>query len=149
MISRHNLTPLFSLLCIAVWLPVFGGCNSDSRDERSREERTRDEVAKATERAKPAVEEAGRKIDNAAHEAAREARAAAQGAREGWQKGRNAPIDLNSASERDLLTLPGISKTEARKIIDRRPYSDKHDLLKKGILSESEYDTIRDRVTTR
>jgi len=149
MISRRILILLCSPPCIGALLLSSVGCNSNPQDQRSREERTRDEVAKATERAKPAVEEAGRKIDNAAHEAAREARAAAQGAREGWQKGRNAPIDLNSASERDLLTLPGISKTEARKIIDRRPYSDKNDLLKKGILSESEYDTIRDRVTTR
>ena len=149
MISHRILTFLCSSPCIGALLLASVGCNSNPQDQRSREERTRDEVAKATERAKPAVEEAGRKIDNAAHEAAREARAAAQGAREGWQKGRNAPIDLNSASERDLLTLPGISKTEARKIIDRRPYSDKNDLLKKGILSESEYDTIRDRVTTR
>ena len=70
MISRHNLTPLFSLLCIAVWLPVFGGCNSDSQDQRSREEKTRDEVAKATERTKPAIEKARREIDDAAHDAA-------------------------------------------------------------------------------
>lgn len=149
MISRRILTFLCSSPCIGALLLVSVGCNSNPQDQRSREERTRDEVAKATERVKPTVEEARRKIDNAAHEAAREARAAAQGAREGWQQGRSAPIDLNSASERDLLRLPGISKTDARKIIDRRPYSDKHDLLKKGILSESEYDTIRDRVTTR
>src|SRR5215472_446302 len=110
MISRHNLTPLFALLCVAVLLPVFGGCSSDSQDQRSREDKTRDEVAKATERAKPVIEKAGRDLDDAAHDAAREARAAAQGAREGWQRHPNAPVDLNSASERDLLSLPGISK---------------------------------------
>jgi DNA uptake protein ComE-like DNA-binding protein len=148
MISRHNLTPLFSLLCIAVLLPVFGGCNSDSRDQRSREEKTRDEVAKATERTKPAIEKARREIDDAAHDAASEARAAAQGAREGWQGHPSAPVDLNSASERDLLRLPGISKTDADKIIDQRPYRDKHDLVEKGMLSESQYERIRDRVTT-
>jgi DNA uptake protein ComE-like DNA-binding protein len=83
------------------------------------------------------------------HDAASEARAAAQGAREGWQGHPSAPVDLNSASERDLLRLPGISKTDADKIIDQRPYRDKHDLVEKGMLSESQYERIRDRVTTK
>jgi len=125
------------------------GCNSNPQDQRSREERTRDEVAKATERTKPAIEKARREIDDAAHDAASEARAAAQGAREGWQAHSSAPVDLNSASERDLLRLPGISKTDADKIIDQRPYRDKHDLVEKGTLSESQYERIRDRVTTK
>ena len=149
MMSHRTPAFLCSSSCIAALLLVSLGCNSNSHDQRSREERTRDEVAKATERAKPAVEEARRRIDNAAHDAVREARAAAQGAREGWKQGRSAPVDLNSASERDLLTLPGISERDARKIIERRPYTDKNDLIKKGILSESEYDRIRDRVTTK
>jgi DNA uptake protein ComE-like DNA-binding protein len=58
-------------------------------------------------------------------------------------------VDLNSASERDLLRLPGISKADADKIIDQRPYRDKHDLVEKGMLSESQYERIRDRVTTK
>jgi DNA uptake protein ComE-like DNA-binding protein len=149
MMSRHTLTTLLSMLCIAALLPVFGGCSSDSRDQRSREEKTRDEVAKATERAQPVIEKAGRDIDEAAHDAVGEARAAAQGARQGWHGHPSAPVDLNSASESDLLRLPGISKSDADKIIDQRPYRDKHDLVEKGLLAESEYDRIRDRVTAK
>jgi DNA uptake protein ComE-like DNA-binding protein len=149
MMFRRTLIGLFSSQCIAALLLVSTACNSNSQDQRSREEKTRDEAAKIAERAKPQVEEARRQIDQAAEDAEREARAAAQGAREGWQRSPSAPLDLNSASQSDLRTLPGISDTDARKIIDGRPYSDRHDLLKKGILSEPEYTKIRDRVTTK
>ena len=53
----------------------------DASDERSSQERTRDEVAKATERAKPAIERrrAGR-LGKVAAQAADQAEAAAEGA---------------------------------------------------------------------
>jgi DNA uptake protein ComE-like DNA-binding protein len=125
------------------------GCNVSSQDQRERDQRTRDEVAKATERAKPVIEEAGRKIEDAAHEAAHEVKSAAQGARDGWKNGPHALVDINRASEDDLASLPGISKAEARKIIEGRPYRSKDDLVNKGVISESDYAKIRDRVTAR
>jgi DNA uptake protein ComE-like DNA-binding protein len=125
------------------------GCSTNDADQRARDERTRDEVAKATERAKPAIEDAGRKLGEAAHDAAAEARAAAQGVRDGWNNGRHVLVDLNSASEGQLLDLPGINRPAARKIIDGRPYRDKHDLLDKGILSGDAYQKIRDQVTAK
>jgi DNA uptake protein ComE-like DNA-binding protein len=147
--SRRTLTLLLLSPCVAVLLFVSSGCNLSSQDQRERDEKTRDEVARATERAKPVIEEAGRKLGAAAHEAARQANAAAQGAREGWEHGPHALVDLNSASEGDLLTLPGISRTDASKIIAGRPYRDKHDLLQRGIVSASDYEKIRDRVTAK
>jgi DNA uptake protein ComE-like DNA-binding protein len=125
------------------------GCSTNDPDQRARDERTRDEVAKATERAKPVIEDAGRKLGEAAHDAAAEARAAAQGVRDGWNNGRHVLVDLNSASESQLLDLPGINRPSARKIIDGRPYRDKHDLLDKGILSGDAYQKIRDQVTAK
>jgi DNA uptake protein ComE-like DNA-binding protein len=125
------------------------GCSTADPDQRARDERTRDEVAKATERAKPAIEDAGRKLGEAAHDAAAEARAAAQGVRDGWNNGQHPLVDLNSASESQLLDLPGINRPAARKIIAGRPYRDKHDLLDKGILSGDTYQRIRDQVTAR
>ena len=35
----------------------------------------------------------------------------------------SARLDLNSASEADLTSLPGISVRKARQIIDHRPYT--------------------------
>jgi DNA uptake protein ComE-like DNA-binding protein len=125
------------------------GCNSNDPDQRARDERTRDEVAKATERAKPELQEAGRKLGEAAHDAADQARAAAQGVQEGWNNSQHPLVDLNSASEIELLDLPGINRPAARRIIAGRPYRDKHDLLDKNILSGAEYQRIRDQVTAK
>ncbi len=132
-----------------------GGCNwtrpdqqstSAQDDQRQRDEKTRDDVANATERLKPEIESAGRKLDEAAEKAAEEARAAAEGAKEGWERGAHAPVDLNSASEKELLELPGITGPAARRIIHARPYHDKRDLVTRGILSHSSYAKIQDQI---
>jgi DNA uptake protein ComE-like DNA-binding protein len=146
--SRILLT--FGLLLAAAF--VFGvcmGCNSNDPDQRARDEKTREDVAKATADAKPAIQDAGRKIGEAAHEAADEARAAAQGVRDGWNESYHGPLDINSASESQLVDLPGIDKRTARHIIAGRPYHEKHDLLDKGIVSSDEYDRIRNDVTAK
>ncbi len=44
-----------------------------------------------------------------------------------------AKVDLNSASEKDLETLPGVGKATAKKIIASRPYSTVEDLSRAGI----------------
>ena len=144
----RNLTAL-SLCSAALVLASCIGCNSNDPDQRARDEKTRDEVAKATERAKPEIEDAGRKLGEAAHDAADQARAAAEGVREGWNNGQHPLVDLNSASESQLLDLPGINRPAARKIIEGRPYRDKHDLIDKGILSGATYQKIRDQVTAK
>ena len=128
-----------SILCVILVLGA-ASCNWSNRDKESQQqqnEKTRDEVAKETERMKPAIQDAGRKLGETAERAAEEARAAAQGVKEGWEKGSHAPVDLNNASEKELLELPGISSREAREIIDNRPYMDKRDLLAKKILPRS------------
>jgi DNA uptake protein ComE-like DNA-binding protein len=136
-----------SALCLA-------GCGflSDSKsdsEKRDNADRTRDEVAKATERAKPALEEAGRELKDAAKTAAEQAHAAAQGVKDGWQRGGHPDLDLNSASEYQLLQLPGLTKRDARRIIAARPYGAPHDLVSRRILSEDRYSSIRDQVTAK
>lgn len=146
-----TLRNVVSIAVLSGGLVVLGssGCSNNPDEQRARDERTREEAAKATERAKPALEEAGRKIDEAARDAAHQAKAAVQGVRDGLRDSSHPLLDLNSASEDDLRTLPGIDRTRARKIIDNRPYSDKHDLVEKGLVSGNTYDKIRDLVTTR
>jgi hypothetical protein len=53
------------------------------------------------------------------------------------------PIDLNTASIEQLIALPGMSATLAQQIIAGRPYFDKTDLVRKHILSDAEYDRIK------
>jgi DNA uptake protein ComE-like DNA-binding protein len=139
----------FSCWLTCALILATAACNTNDPDQRARDERTRDEVAKATERAKPAIEDAGRELGKAAHEAADQARAAAQGVRDGWTNGQHPLLDLNSASESQLLDLPGINRPAARRIIAGRPYHDKHDLLDKNILSGETYQKIRDQVTAK
>lgn len=140
------------VFALVLLIGLVGGCDwngNSTADQRAREERTRDEVAKATERAKPALEEAGRKIGKAASEAADEAQAAAEGVRDGWDRGAHHLVNVNAASEDELVELPGIGHREARRIVDGRPYADRHDLVAKGVISESTYTKIRDRITSK
>ena len=98
---------------------------------------------------KPAIKDAGRQLGEAAERASENARAALERAKEGWERGSHEPVDLNSASEKELTELSGITHSEARKIIDGRPYRDKRDLLSKGVLPRSEYAKIQDQITVK
>jgi DNA uptake protein ComE-like DNA-binding protein len=145
----RNIVSVAVLSCVFVLLMGSIGCSTNPDEQRARDEKTRDEVAKATERAKPALQEAGRKIDEAAKDAAHQANAAVQGVRDGLRDSSHPLIDVNSASEDQLRVLPGVDRAQARKIIENRPYGDKHDLLAKGIVSGGTYDKIRDQITAR
>jgi DNA uptake protein ComE-like DNA-binding protein len=142
------------LLVISSILTVnfVGGCGSLQSDNRSDEQKredtqkTRDEVAKAIERAKPEIQSAGRELKDAAKTAGEQARAAAQGVKDGWRRGSGQKLNLNTANESDLMALPGITRREARRIEAGRPYSSSHELVEKGIITEERYAEIRDRL---
>ena len=67
--------------------------------------------------------------------------------------GRRAPdgevgrIDVNTASERLLTTLPGIGPVTAREIIARRPYHALDDLLRVPGIGPVRLEVLRPRVT--
>jgi DNA uptake protein ComE-like DNA-binding protein len=152
--SNLSLGQLVLLAC-GVAVAATAGCGnftiggSDAAAQKARDEKTREEVAKATENAKPKLEEAGRKIGEAAKTVADDAKAAAQGVQDGWNRDGHANVNLNSASASELVGLPGVSQRNARKIIANRPYNDKHDLVTKGVLTEEQYQAIRDGVTAK
>lgn len=58
-------------------------------------------------------------------------------------------LDLNSASEDELKSLPGIGDATAKKIVDNRPYARKDELVKKKIVSQSTYDKIKNQVIAK
>jgi DNA uptake protein ComE-like DNA-binding protein len=148
-VVNSSVLNITKLICMLVLVTAAVSCNStSSEDQRRRDEKTREEAAKATERIKPELKEAGKELGQAAREAADDARAAAQGVKDGWSRDHSHPLNLNTATESDLESLPGITKTDVERIIRNRPYRSKNDLVNKRILSEAEYDQIRDYVTT-
>ena len=53
------------------------------------------------------------------------------------------PVNLNTASIEQLVTLPGINAAMAQQIVEGRPYQAKSDLADKHILSDATYDRIK------
>src|SRR6266571_4538970 len=77
----------------------------------------------------------------------RDAKAVAAGIREGWS--RDKPLDLNTATREQLLSLPGVTAEEADRVIAGRPYDEPGELVTRRIMPKTEYDKIADRVTAK
>jgi competence protein ComEA len=60
-----------------------------------------------------------------------------------------APMDINSASEKELATLKGIGDVRAKAIVKNRPYKGKDDLVTKKIVPQSVYDDIKDQIIAK
>jgi len=59
------------------------------------------------------------------------------------------PMDINSASEKELATLKGIGDVRAKAIVKHRPYKGKDDLVKKKIIPQGVYDDIKDQIIAK
>ena len=58
-------------------------------------------------------------------------------------------VDINSASKKELKTLPGIGDAEADKIIAGRPYLTKAHLTTRDILPRGVYENLKTLVIAR
>lgn len=74
----------------------------------------------------------------------RDTKAVAEGIKDGLSN--KTSVDLNKASKAELSDLPGVTDTQAGRIIAERPYANTHQLVTRRILSEDEYAKIQDRV---
>lgn len=65
----------------------------------------------------------------------------------------NRRIDINSAPAATLETLPGIGPTRAKNIVDSRlrdgPFTDVADLVKRKLLPQSVFESIKDQIDIR
>lgn len=56
-------------------------------------------------------------------------------------------VNINSASEKELDTLPGVGPVTAQKIINNRPYQTFEELVLKKAVSSSVFEKIKDKIT--
>jgi DNA uptake protein ComE-like DNA-binding protein len=74
----------------------------------------------------------------------RDTKAVVEGVKEGM--GHDGAVNINKASREQLLTLPDLTGREADRIIADRPFNNTDDLVQRRILTQAEYDRIRNRV---
>jgi competence protein ComEA len=55
-------------------------------------------------------------------------------------------VDLNTASQKELAKLPGLTDEDAARIIANRPYGNVQGLLRKNVVGEKKYEKIQDYV---
>lgn len=87
------------------------------------------------------------KTAQATAEAKRDTKAIVAGIREGWN--RDKPLDINSATKDQLITLPGVTAPLADRIIAGRPYKDPAELVTRHMLRKTTYDKIADRLVAK
>lgn len=133
-VKYQSICSIFAILLAAVLV----GCNQHESPQDLKEK-----TAKATETAK------------------RDVKAVADGVREGWNSGKDKDakddkdkdkgkqVNLNTASKGRLLTLPGMTSTEADRVIAGRPYNDPDEVVTRNIMPKTEYDRIAGRITTQ
>jgi DNA uptake protein ComE-like DNA-binding protein len=139
---------IFLAIAAVAGLGFLAACNPPASDQHLQEQ-----AAQATEQAKQGSKEALANARVAAANAERAVNDVAAGVKQGLDgkstPGGSARLDLNDASEADLASLPGISLSKAKQIIQHRPYTSSHDLVKDGLLTESQFDHIAAQVTVR
>lgn len=136
--EANLMTRLAVTLGVCMALLWMAGCTPHESDEQIRQQ-----AQQATERARVEAQKAAAEAKVAAANAAREAHDVASGVKAGMRNGHHGhAVDINSASRTDLETLPGITPSTARLIVAHRPYDTPHDLVRKRVVSEAEYDRI-------
>ena len=59
------------------------------------------------------------------------------------------PLDINTATKEQLMTLDGIGDARGDAIIKGRPYKAKNELADKKIVPQKVYDTIKDQIVAK
>lgn len=143
--------------------------NSQPQSQQQDDQHLQQQAEKATEQVKADAKVAAAEAKVATANAGRQLKDIAKGVRQGLHNGSDnagsdsasgntgagdgkpsaGRIDINSASQDELAALPGVSSSKAQEIINARPYGSSHDLVAKGVMSESRYERIARRITAR
>jgi DNA uptake protein ComE-like DNA-binding protein len=137
---------------VVMMLVGLSGCTSNNQNAQQREaedERMRQEAADTTQKAKENAKQAAQRLDEAGRKLAHQAEVVGQGVKEGWDRENFHAVDLNTGSQPDLRSLPGLSEEDVRKIISGRPYKSTHELVARGIVSEDKFREIGNRIVAK
>jgi len=138
--------------CLVMMLLGLSGCtsnNQNAQQQQAEDEKTRQEAADTTQKAKEDAKKAAQKLDEASKKLAHQAEVVSQGVKEGWNRDNVHVADLNTGSQADLRSLPGLSDDDAQKIISGRPYKSTHELVARGIVSEEKFREIGNRIVVK
>jgi DNA uptake protein ComE-like DNA-binding protein len=143
----RKLHSVLTVMMVVAMVALIGCASETDQQRKDREDKMRQDAANVTEKAKPALQAAGKEINQAADRAAEDAKAAVQGAKDGWTKDHPSLINLNTAAPEDLTGLPGVDIHMAHAIVQNRPYADTHQLVTRKVMTQSAYDQISDKIT--
>lgn len=144
---RMNREVLLTALLLTSALFV-NACKEQSKSAEQQDKEIRQRSAEATVTIKEGAKQTAEETKKAAADAGRKLSAVAAGVKDGLQSN-SGRMDLNAAPADDLATLPGISMAKAEQIVKSRPYGSTHDLVAKGILSQSQYERISTKITAK
>ncbi len=138
-----------AMCVLGVLVFAFLGCT----DGKPNDQEIREKSAQATRDARQGAKELAAKTKVAAANAVEGVNAAAQGIKDGVNSGKGGDtgdkVDINSASTARLALLPGISISKAHDIVKGRPYRGAHSLVRRGLLTQEQYDRIADQITAQ
>jgi len=92
-------------------------------------------------------EDIQRETANATAKIKQDTVAVAKGIKDGVTKPKT--VDINSASESELTGSLGVSNEIANKIVAARPYDNTDQLVTKRVVTNAEYDRIKDKVAVK
>jgi hypothetical protein len=121
---------------------TLAGCDNS----RPTDQQVQQQAAQATATAKEGAKQAVAATQVAAAEAERGLNDVAAGVKQVIHEDAP-PVDLNTASQIRLATLPGISLSKAGDIVNGRPYSAPHQLVSRGLLTRDQFARIATQVT--
>ncbi len=141
-----------SPLCLSLCLVFTTGCRFHHPTAEERDQKLKQDTAKATIKAREDARLAVGEAKVAADVASRKLHAIASGVREGMKSdkpsaARLKPVNVNRASTVELAALPGVSGARARRIVEGRPYRTKAQLVDKGVLTQEQLDRLSARIT--
>lgn len=144
-------------VCAVVLLTLMlTACN---RTAAPNDQQIRQQTADATRDVKKGAKELATDTKVAAGNAVNGVNAVAQGVRDGINGGKSGDsgkssgssdlVDINSASITRLALLPGVSFTQAQDIVAGRPYPNTRALVRRGLLTQAQYDRIDNKIVAK